>query len=153
MTEQTFIETQVKWKWNMAIAIKRSTLTGHHKIIGDIIPLSLWSGIIAKTRKCVLTGLPGGRMLVIVFYIKVVILFFKRCDMHPHPNCTNGEDERDCYEEYIERKFVSPSGIFTATVIGFSIQLVFYSGPISPSVFWIGGPKQNARSLFHLFLM
>ena len=47
--------------------------------------------------------------------------FFKRCDMHPHPNCTNGEDERDCYEEYIERKFVSQSGIFTATAIGFSI--------------------------------
>ena len=136
MTEQTFIETQVKWKWNMAIAIKLSTLTGHQNIIGTGMPLSLWSGIIAKKRNCVLTCLPGGMMFMIVFYIKVVILFFKRCDMHPHPNCTNGEDERDCYEEYIERKFVSQSGIFTATVIGFPIQLVFYSRPISLFVFW-----------------
>ena len=117
MTEQTFIETQVKWKWNMAIAIKLSTLTGDQNFIIFGMQLSLWSGIIAKKQNCVLTCLPGGMMLVIVFYIKVVILFFKRCDMHPHPNCTNGEDERDCYEEYIERKFVSPSGIFTATVL------------------------------------
>ena len=67
MTEQTFIETQVKWKWNMAIAIKLSTLAGHQKVIGNIIPLSLWSGIIAKTRNCVLTGLPGGMMLCVLY--------------------------------------------------------------------------------------
>ena len=73
MTEQTFIETQVKWKWNMAIAIKLSTITGHHLNIINGMQLSLWHGIIAKKRNCVLTCLPGGMMLMIVFYIKVVI--------------------------------------------------------------------------------
>ena len=32
--------------------------------------------------------------------------------MHPHPNCTNGEDEVDCFDEYIAKKFVSRSADF-----------------------------------------
>ena len=29
--------------------------------------------------------------------------------MHPHPACEDGEDEEDCFDQYIERGFVKNS--------------------------------------------
>ena len=29
--------------------------------------------------------------------------------MHPHPQCVDGEDEVDCFDQYLERGFVSLS--------------------------------------------
>ena len=32
--------------------------------------------------------------------------------MHPHPNCTNGEDEIGCLDKYVEKGLVSKSANF-----------------------------------------
>ena len=32
--------------------------------------------------------------------------------MHPHPQCKDGEDEAQCFDQYIERGFASPSADF-----------------------------------------
>ena len=35
-----------------------------------------------------------------------------RCDMHPHSNCIDGEDELDCFDDYISKGLVSKSADF-----------------------------------------